>query len=213
MMADAGGDARARRRDLVRRGYDTISRAYRDDEGRANPGSDEGTDRYEGWVDDLAKLIRPRARVLDLGCGAGVPATKLLTDRNFDVLGVDISAVQIARARQLVPEPIRVGDMVTWQRAARLMPWCRLRTDPLPLADQQDLLAKIRLWLRRLATTRDRWCGAGRGSRITRVADVLGPRGSNRIWSWLKAADLAPVWDRFVPEGNAGHTLVLAQAT
>jgi len=110
MRADASGDTRARQRDLVRRGYDAISRAYRDDEGRANPESDEGTDRYEGWVDDLAKLIRPRARVLDLGCGAGVPATKLLTERNFDVLGVDISAVQIARARQLVPKAnVRVG--------------------------------------------------------------------------------------------------------
>src|SRR5687767_5121040 len=80
-MADASGDTRARRRDLVRRGYDAISRAYRDDEGRVNPGSDEHTDRYEEWVDDLAKLIPPRARVLDLGCGAGVPTTKLLTDK------------------------------------------------------------------------------------------------------------------------------------
>lgn len=29
---------------------------------------------------------------------------------------------------------------------------------------------------------------------------------------WLAEARLAPLWDRFVPEGTGGHTLVLAQA-
>jgi hypothetical protein len=29
---------------------------------------------------------------------------------------------------------------------------------------------------------------------------------------WFARADLQPVWDRFVPEGDHGHTLVLAQA-
>lgn len=218
MMADASGETRARRRDLVRRGYDAISRVYRDDAGRANPGSDEGTDRYEGWVDDLAKLIRPRARVLDLGCGAGVPATKLLTDRNFDVLGVDISAVQIERARQLVPgAKFELADMVTWEHEpasfdAVVSFYALIHV---PLADQQVLLAKIRLWLRPAGyllaiVGSERWTG---------IEDYF---GAAMFWdhadrdtylAWLTAADLAPVWDRFVPEGNAGHTLVLAQAT
>ena len=217
-MADVTWDVRASRRDLVRRGYDTISRAYRDDEGRANPRSDEGTDRYEGWVDDLAKLIKPNAKVLDLGCGAGVPATKLLADRNFDVLGVDISAVQIERARQLVPRAnFERADMVTWEHEpasfdAVVLLYALIH---LPLEDQQGLLAKIRLWLRPggylLAIVgSQRWTG---------IEDYF---GAAMFWdhadrdtylAWLKAADLAPVWDRFVPEGNAGHTLVLAQAT
>jgi len=218
MRADASGDTRARQRDLVRRGYDAISRAYRDDEGRANPESDEGTDRYEGWVDDLAKLIRPRARVLDLGCGAGVPATKLLTERNFDVLGVDISAVQIARARQLVPKAnFELADMVTWEHepASFDAAVCFYALIHVPLVDQQHLLAKIRLWLRPAGyllaiVGSERWTG---------TEDYF---GAPMFWDhadrdtyldWLKAADLAPVWDRFVPEGNAGHTLVLAQAT
>jgi SAM-dependent methyltransferase len=210
-------DVRASRRDLVRRGYDTISRAYRDDEGRSNPRSDEGTDRYEGWVDDLAKLIRPNAKVLDLGCGAGVPAAKLLADRSFDVLGVDISAVQIERARQLVPGAnFERADMVTWEHEpasfdAVVSLYALIHV---PLEDQRDLLAKIRLWLRPggylLAIVgSERWTG---------IEDYF---GAAMFWdhadrdtylAWLKAADLAPVWDRFVPEGNAGHTLVLARA-
>jgi len=152
LMADANQDLRASRRDLVRRGYDSISRAYRDDEGRANPGKpDERTDQYEGWVDALAELLRPRARVLDLGCGAGVPATKLLAERNFDVLGLDISAVQIERARRLVPgAAFEQADMATWEHepASFDAVVCFYALIHVPLQDQLNLLPKIRRWLR-----------------------------------------------------------------
>jgi hypothetical protein len=30
---------------------------------------------------------------------------------------------------------------------------------------------------------------------------------------WLSAAQLTPIWDRYVPEGNNGHSLILAQAS
>jgi SAM-dependent methyltransferase len=218
VTADEDGDLRASRRDLVRRGYDAISRAYRDDDGRANPRTDEGTDQYAGWVDDLAQLIGSRARVLDLGCGAGVPATKLLTQKSFDVLGLDISAVQIERARQLVPgAKFEQADMATWEHESgtfdAVVSFYALIHVPLP--DQRNLLPKIRRWLRRggylLAIVGfERWTG---------IEDYL---GAEMFWdhadrdaylSWLTEAGLVPLWDRFVPEGKGGHTLVLAQAT
>lgn len=217
-MADADRDLRASRRDLVRRGYDAISHEYRDDEGRANSGTDEGTDRYEGWVAELAQLLAPRARVLDLGCGAGVPATKLLTQRNLDVLGLDISAVQIQRARQLVPGAnFEQADMVTWEHpaesfAAVVSFYALIHV---PLLDQRNLFAKIRRWLRPAGyllaiVGAERWTG---------TEDYL---GAPMFWdhadretylAWLTDAGLAPLWDRFVPEGSGGHTLVLTQAT
>jgi SAM-dependent methyltransferase len=217
-MADADGDLRASRRDLVRRGYDSISRAYRDDEGRSNPGKpDERTDHYDGWIDALAKLLTPRARVLDLGCGAGVPATKLLTERNFDVLGLDISAVQIERARHLVPgATFEQADMATWEHEpasfdAVVSFYALIHV---PLQDQLNLLPKIRRWLRPAGyllaiVGAERWTG---------IEEYL---GAAMFWdhadretylAWLTEAGLAPVWDRFVPAGSVGHTLVLAQA-
>jgi hypothetical protein len=33
-----------------------------------------------------------------------------------------------------------------------------------------------------------------------------------KIRRWLAEAGLVPLWDRFVPEGDVGHTLALAQA-
>jgi hypothetical protein len=83
-----------------------------------------------------------------------------------------------------------------------------------PLADQQALFPRIRGWLRPggylLAIVgADRWTG---------TEDYL---GASMFWDhadtstylrWLEAAGLEPVWDRFIPEGGAGHSLVLARA-
>jgi 2-polyprenyl-3-methyl-5-hydroxy-6-metoxy-1,4-benzoquinol methylase len=90
--------ARARQRGLVRRGYDAVSEAYRDDDGRAAGAEPADTSRYAGWVEELAGRLRPGARVLDLGCGAGIPATRELAGRGLQVIGVDFSAVQLGRA-------------------------------------------------------------------------------------------------------------------
>ena len=97
-LQDADGAARARQRDLVRRGYDAISRAYRSDDCEPDGSTAEDTSRYAGWVADLARLLPPAAQVLDLGCGAGIPATRELDDHGLRVIGVDFSAVQLRRA-------------------------------------------------------------------------------------------------------------------
>ena len=94
-MADSDDPTgRARQRDLVRRGYDTISLAYRSDDGAAAASSAEDLSRYAGWMAELAGLLPTGARVVDLGCGAGIPATRQLASRGLRVLGVDFSAVQ-----------------------------------------------------------------------------------------------------------------------
>ena len=218
-MADAHEAERALQRDLVRRGYDAISHAYRDDAGRSDPEQPgESTDPYAGWVAELAALLRPRARVLDLGCGAGVPATKLLAARNFDVLGLDISAVQVARARQLVPgATFEQADMATWEYEgpafdAVVSFYALIHV---PLQDQLNLLPKIRRWIRRegnllAAVGAERWTGTEEYFGSAMFWDH-GDRAS--YLTWLAEAGLTPLWDRYVPEGSGGHTLVLARAT
>jgi ubiquinone/menaquinone biosynthesis C-methylase UbiE len=49
------------------------------------------------WVSVLKERLPPRSRVLDLGCGAGIPLTRMLAE-SFDVTGVDISARQVELA-------------------------------------------------------------------------------------------------------------------
>jgi SAM-dependent methyltransferase len=55
------------------------------------------------WLGELITRLPEHARVLDLGCGAGVPVAHQLTERGFDVIGVDGSTRQIELARSNVP--------------------------------------------------------------------------------------------------------------
>jgi len=204
-------------RDLVRQGYDAVSMAYRDDQGHPNPATDERTDRYRGWVDELARALRPGGAVLDLGCGAGLPAARELAERGFEVTGLDISGVQIERARRLVPGAEFIqADMATWDAAPGSFDGVisLYALIHVPLQDQRELLPRIRRWLRRdgvfLAIVgRERWTG------------IEGYLGAAMFWDhadtatyleWLRQAGLSPVWNRFVPEGPNGHELILARA-
>jgi len=209
---------RARQRDLVRRGYDTISRAYRDDTGGAHPQTAQSTDFYAEWVDELSVLLPSGARVLDLGCGCGLPATLQLVKAGFKVVGVDHSAVQIERARELVPGATFIqADMVSWNAEpgsfdAIVSFYALIHV---PLEDQRRLLPRIRQWLREdgifLATFGNR--------RWTGVEEYL---GASMFWDhadaatyvdWLAESRFMPIWNRFIPEGESGHALILSRAT
>src|SRR6266849_3578706 len=92
---------------IVRRGYDLVSRAYRAD--------DAGDGEYAGWLEILEQRVSVGSSVLDLGCGCGVPVARRLA-RRYAVTGVDLSPVQIERARALVPGATFVcADMSTLQ--------------------------------------------------------------------------------------------------
>jgi SAM-dependent methyltransferase len=217
-MTETGGPvAPAAQRDLVRRGYDAISLAYRSDDGQPASSSSEDVSRYAGWVGELASLLRSRAVVVDLGCGAGLPATRELADRGLRVLGADFSAVQLSRARHLVPACSFVqADMTAFhlQQGSVDAVVSFYALIHVPLEDQRALFPRIRSWLRQggylLAITgADRWTG---------IETYL---GAEMFWDhadtatylrWLTAARLAPVWHRYVPEGDSGHSLILARA-
>jgi len=83
---------------IVREGYDLVSYAYRDDDFDLDQRSG-----YAHWLRRLERRVAPGARVLDLGCGNGVPVARELAKRHR-VTGIDLSPVQIARARTLVPD-------------------------------------------------------------------------------------------------------------
>jgi cyclopropane fatty-acyl-phospholipid synthase-like methyltransferase len=201
---------------LVRRGYDAISLRYRPDDGSSNPNSAESTATYRTWIADLGALLTKGARVLDLGCGAGVPAARMLADEGFSVTGLDVSEVQIARARTLVPEANFVeGDMATWQPALGTFDAivCLYALIHVPIADQRTLIPRLADWLTPggylLAIVGHvQWAG---------VEDYM---GAPMFWehadeatyvAWLEEAGFTVHWQRFVPEGLTGHTLLFAQ--
>jgi cyclopropane fatty-acyl-phospholipid synthase-like methyltransferase len=95
--------------DEVVRAYDRIAEAWRD--ARV---AGAATFRERAWVDRLVLPLREGARVLDVGCGCGVPITAYLAHRGFTLVGLDASARLLALAREAVPGTRFVlGDMRT----------------------------------------------------------------------------------------------------
>jgi len=81
-------------KDIVKTGYNQIADRYLSE--RTKDSADVLL------LADFIDILSLGAKVLDAGCGAGVPITRLLAER-FDVLGVDFSAAQIELAKQHVP--------------------------------------------------------------------------------------------------------------
>jgi len=63
-------------------------------------------------LDDFIELLAPHAKVLDAGCGAGVPISRSLTE-HFDVTGVDFSETQIDLAKKNVSNAKFLCDDMT----------------------------------------------------------------------------------------------------
>jgi cyclopropane fatty-acyl-phospholipid synthase-like methyltransferase len=85
------------RTELVGRGYDEIGERFAQWRDLI-----VGDPRGE-WEEELVSRLQDGGRVLELGCGAGVPDTQRLAER-FQVTGVDVSAEQVRRARAAVPD-------------------------------------------------------------------------------------------------------------
>ena len=81
---------------LVERGYDRVAESYLATKDLQDP-------LALSALEEMAGDLPPGAPVLDLGCGAGIPATRWLAGRGFAVTGVDISERQLELARKLVP--------------------------------------------------------------------------------------------------------------
>ncbi|MHA5048279.1 class I SAM-dependent DNA methyltransferase [Streptomyces sp. SD15] len=67
---------------------------------------DEAFPHKEGQVSAgewLIGSLQADARVLDLGCGTGVPTARQLTDAGFEVVGIDLSGGMVGLAQEHVP--------------------------------------------------------------------------------------------------------------
>jgi trans-aconitate methyltransferase len=130
---------------LVCNGYDHIAEACLE-----RYGTSTVRDRWTAEL--MTRLPKPgRARVLDLGCGAGIPVARALTDAGHDVVGVDGSDRQIALARANVPaaEFIR-SDMRTVDFPSRSFNAVAAfySVTHVPRSDHRRLLESIVGWLK-----------------------------------------------------------------
>lgn len=195
---------------IVREGYDQISLNYRGDE------FDFEHSDYKRSLDEFEHLLCPGDRVLDLGCGCGVPMARYLAEK-YRVTGVDFSPVQIARARRLVPQARFVcADMTEaeFEPSAFDAVVSFFAIIHVPIEEQFALFGRLMGWLadggHLMATVGDRaWTGT--------EADW---HGGEMYWShadkdtyrtWIETLGGTILAERFLPEGSSGHTWLVAR--
>ena len=200
-------------KETVRNGYDKLSYDYRRDDTPDSQGE------YAEWVACLAGLLPEGGPALDVGCGCGLPATKLLS-RRFEVAGVDFSEVQIARARKLVPSARFIRSDISSLElppSAFALIVSFYAIIHIPLEEHRPLFGRFENWLRpggylMAIVGHDAWTGS--------EEEYLGMDGGRMCWShadeatyleWITETGMCLQWKRFIPEGTSGHTLILAR--
>jgi SAM-dependent methyltransferase len=198
-------------KDLVRRGYDALSVRY-----------DEAYDsdsKYRSWTESLNARLSDGCEVLDLGCGSGVPVVRDLVAAGHHVTGVDISDMQVRRARELVPraEFIRADatsvDFPAESFDAVVFLYALIH---IPLEEQRPLLENIASWLRPgglllCSTGRHEWTGVDEDWLGSGVAMWWSHADADTNRAWIAAAGLTVEQEEFVPEGDGGHVLFWAR--
>lgn len=178
---------------VVRAGYDRLGDRYAAWAARV-----EGDPR-DRFVAELVRRLEPGACILDLGCGAGVPTGAILAER-FVVVGVDVSPVQLERARREIPTATFVEADLTeidfpagsFEAVVALYSLTHV-----PRESQPELFVRIAGWLR------------GRGLFLV----TLGARGSEDwLGEWLGVEMFFSSWDAQTNRRllrDAGFELVL----
>lgn len=203
--------------EIVRRGWNLVSTIYRPADTQSDIFGHSYRD-HEEWLRPFLRAVPRGAEVLDLGCGCGVPDARLLSEQ-YRVTGIDISDVQVGRARRLVPNARFVrADMAE----VRFRPGtfggvlCLYSLIHLPLDEHRPLLGRIHRWLRprgtlllitgetRFTGVEENWLGSN--------AEMYWSHANGATYErWLAETGFEVLRRSKVPEPGAEHALFLAR--
>ncbi|KAK4550338.1 hypothetical protein LTR36_003305 [Oleoguttula mirabilis] len=66
-------------------------------------------------IEKAISMLPPDSRVLDVGCGTGVPVSEMLSKAGMQVTGTDISPKMVKLAQDRVKGDFKVADMLTFE--------------------------------------------------------------------------------------------------
>lgn len=207
----------SRPKSIVRDGRNRTSTTYRPGR-RVTDVFGHTFEDHEGWLRPLFRLMPRGSDVLDLGCGCGIPDARLLSER-FRVTGVDISDVQISRAKRLVPGARFIRADVT---EVRFRPEtfegivCLYALVHVPLDEQPPLLHRMHRWLTPggvvlVATGEVEFTGVEENWLGSNAATYWSHADAAAYEQWLFEAGFEILRQTYIPEGENEHALFLAQ--
>jgi 2-polyprenyl-3-methyl-5-hydroxy-6-metoxy-1,4-benzoquinol methylase len=202
---------------LVREGWNRVSTIYRPPGSRSDAFDHTNAD-YRDWMQPFFRMISAGTEVLDLGCGCGVPETRMLAER-FRVTGIDISDVQIERARSLVPDARFLrGDMteVSFPRESFGGVVCLYALIHVPLDEQPGLIRKVHRWLTPgglflVTTGATAWTGVEEGWLGSNAKMYWSHADARTYEQWFTERGFHVMRRTLVPEGDTRHALFLVQ--
>ena len=202
---------------LVRDGWNHVSTIYRPP-GSTSDAFDHTNADYRDWLNPFFRLLPPGTEVLDLGCGCGIPESRMLSER-FRVTGVDISDVQIERARSLVPRAKFVrADMtrVSFRRGTFGGVVCLYALIHVPLDEQPELLSKVFRWLGPdglflVTTGATEWTGVEEGWLGSNAKMYWSHADAKTYEGWLRERGFRVLRRTTMAERASRHTLFLVQ--
>jgi SAM-dependent methyltransferase len=198
--------------ETVRAGYEVIAPTY-----HAGRVSREAVN--VAWLDQRRPSLPASGKVVDLGCGGGVPITRYFAERGYDVEGFDGSPAMLAIARREVPAArfaeARIEDL-DFEPASLDLVLSFFAIIHIPRHHHAALLSRIRDWLRPRGVA---LLTLGVEDEPHRFAESW--HGVPMTWShfdaatnlsMLREAGLAPEWHEIETFGpTEAHLFVLAR--
>lgn len=204
-------------REIVQSGWNRVSFRYRP---RSRSVDSFGhTERgYRTWLAPLLVSLPGAAKVLDLGSGTGIPTARILGAR-FRVTGVDLSDVQVRRARRLVPRARFIRGVlvdVTFPDQTFAAVTALYSLVHVPRTKHRAVFRKVGSWL-------------GPGGWFLAILGHTAYEGRVKGWLGSRAPEYSSHYDtatyrrmlrsegfritheEVVPEGEGGHQLFLAR--
>ncbi len=202
---------------VVREGWNHLSTIYRPPGSPADAFDHTNAD-YRDWLQPFFRMLAPGTEVLDLGCGCGIPEAQMLTER-FRLTGVDITDVQIERARRQVPEARFLrADMteVSFRHDAFGGIVCLYALIHVPLAEQPGLLTKVFRWLGPgglflVTTGATAWTGVEEGWLGSNAKMYWSHADASTYERWFRERGFHILRRTLIPEGKTQHALYLVQ--
>ena len=196
-------------KEIVKAGYNQIADRY-----LAERTVDSEDVRLLG---DFIELLSPDAKVLDAGCGAGIPISKMLAE-HFDVTGVDFSEAQIELAQQNVPNAKFICEDMTQLHFPENFfdgVCSYYAIIHIPREEHRALLANFH-WM--LNTGGVALLCLGAENLIDDIEENY--LGARMYWShydsatyltMLKEIGFSIIWSKYIKDGDGKHLFVLAQ--
>jgi SAM-dependent methyltransferase len=200
---------------IVRAGWNRVSTTYR--KNTADPFGHTDSDHQE-WLRPFFRAVPRGSDVLDLGCGCGAPDAVLLSER-FRVTGVDISDVQVRRARALVPKARFIrADMTEVEFRPETFGGvlCLYSLIHVPLDEQPALIARMHDWLRPggillIITGETAYTGLAENWLGSNAKMYWSHTDADTYERWFESAGFEVLRRTHVPEDEDGHALFLAR--